>query len=162
MRRLTLNRDAVKALTEQRMQQEGERQAARDSWEDTGLMFTNRDTGAPMDQRTLLKYFYQVRDAAGIKKLTFHGLRHTCASVLLGRGVPMKGVSENLGHADVAFTLRIYTHCMPGLRDKAASEMEAAFADADKAQRDKEEKEKRNGAQKLPSGPGAATGAATA
>jgi hypothetical protein len=51
---------------------------------------------------------------------------------------------------------------MPGFRDKAATEMEAAFADADKAQREKEEKENRNGAQKLPAGPGAAPGAATA
>ena len=88
--------------------------------------------------------------------------QRTYASVLLGRGVPIKEVSENLGHADVAFTLWIYTHCMPGFRDKAATEMEAAFADADKAQREKEEKENRNGAQKLPAGPGAAPGAATA
>jgi hypothetical protein len=51
---------------------------------------------------------------------------------------------------------------MPGFRDKAATEMEAAFADADKAQREKEEKAKRSGAPKLPPGPGAATGAANA
>jgi len=43
-----------------------------------------------------------------------------------------------------------------GFRDKAATELDPAFADADKMQRDKEEKEKRNGAQKLPSCPGAA------
>jgi len=84
-----------------------------------------------------VKYFYKAGDAAAIKGLAFHGLRHTYASILLARGVPIKKVSENLGHADVAFTLRIYAHCMPGFRDEAATEMQAAFAGADKGQREK-------------------------
>lgn len=106
------------------------------------------------------EYFYKARDAAGIKDPTFHGLRHTYASVLLARGTPVKEVSENLGHSDVAFTLRIYAHCMPDFRDKAANEMQAAFAEADKIRRDKDEKAKRKKcAKKSPAGPGAATGA---
>jgi integrase len=156
LRRLTLNQDAVKALTAQKMQQEGERQAADDSWRATGFVFTNQDSGAPIDHRTLLKYFYKARVTARIKDITFHGLRHTYASILLARGVPVKEVSESLGHSDVAFTLRIYVHCMPGFRDKAATEMESAFADADKAQRGREEKEKKD-AEKTAPVPGAAT-----
>jgi integrase len=60
---------------------------------------------------------------SGWENLTFHGLRHTCASVLL--------------------SLRIHCHCMPGFRDKAASEMQTAFAEADRKQRDKEEEDKK-------------------
>jgi integrase len=119
-RTIRLNEDAVRALAARKIQQEGEKQASGDTWKESGFVFTNRDTGAPMDQRTLVKYFYKARDAAGVKGLTFHGLRHTYASVLLARGTPIKDVSENLGHSDVAF----YGHCMPDFRDKAANEMQ--------------------------------------
>jgi len=161
IRQLTLGQDAVRALAARKMQQAGEKLESGDTWEESGFVFTNRETGAPIDHRTLLKYFYKARDAAGITGLTFHGLRHTYASILLARGVPVKEVSENLGHADVAFTLRIYTHCMPGFRDKAATEMESAFADADKKQREKEEEEKKKAAEISARGQGAASSAAT-
>lgn len=60
------------------------------------------------------------------RKLTFHGLRHTHATWCLMNGVDLKTLSERLGHADEATTLRIYAHVLPG-RDAAAAQ---AFADA--------------------------------
>lgn len=51
----------------------------------------------------------------------FHSLRHTHATWLLMAGVDVKTVSERLGHADVATTLRYYGHVLPG-RDRAAAE----------------------------------------
>lgn len=58
--------------------------------------------------------------------LTFHGLRHTHATWCLANGVDLKTLSERLGHADEATTLRIYAHVLAG-RDAAAAE---AFARA--------------------------------
>lgn len=55
------------------------------------------------------------------EKVTFHSLRHTHGTWLLMQGVPIKAVSERLGHADVATTLRVYAHVLPGL-DQAAAE----------------------------------------
>lgn len=52
---------------------------------------------------------------------TFHTLRHTHATWLLANGVDLKTVSERLGHADEATTLRLYAHVLPG-RDAAAAE----------------------------------------
>ena len=52
--------------------------------------------------------------------MTFHSLRHTHASWCLAHGVDLKTLSERLGHADEATTLRIYAHVMPG-RDAAAA-----------------------------------------
>ena len=70
--------------------------------------------------------FSALRDSLGLpKRLTFHGLRHTHATWLLTSGVDAKTVSERMGHSDVATTLRIYAHVMPG-RDAAAAQ---AFAD---------------------------------
>jgi len=52
------------------------------------------------------------REAVGLPWLTFHSLRHTCASLLFEAGRNVKQVSEWLGHADPAFTLRRYVHLM--------------------------------------------------
>jgi site-specific recombinase XerD len=49
-----------------------------------------------------------------------HDLRHSAATLLLSRGVPIKVVSEMLGHADVSITLSIYAHVLPDMQDEAA------------------------------------------
>ena len=45
-----------------------------------------------------------------LKKICFHDLRHSCASVLLAQGVPMKQIQEWLGHSDMSTTANIYSH----------------------------------------------------
>ena len=46
----------------------------------------------------------------GFRKIRFHDLRHTCASLLLKNGVPMKQIQEWLGHSDFSTTANIYSH----------------------------------------------------
>lgn len=60
---------------------------------------------------------------AGVKRITFHGLRHTSATLLLMIGQPVKVVSERLGHADPEITLRIYAHVLPGMQKEAATQL---------------------------------------
>ena len=45
-----------------------------------------------------------------LKEIRFHNLRHSCASVLLAQGVPMKQIQEWLGHSDMSTTANIYSH----------------------------------------------------
>lgn len=55
-----------------------------------------------------------------------HDLRHhTTATLLLARGVPVKVVSEMLGHANVGITLSIYGHVLPHTQQQAANTMDA-------------------------------------
>lgn len=53
--------------------------------------------------RTLLKQ-------KGLRHIRFHDLRHSCASLLLANGVPMKQIQEWLGHSDMGTTANIYSH----------------------------------------------------
>ena len=61
-------------------------------------------------------------------KMRFHDLRHTAATLLMSQGVPIKIVSEMLGHADVGITLRTYSHVLPGMQQQAADAMDKLFA----------------------------------
>jgi integrase len=53
-----------------------------------------------------------------------HDLRHTCAILLLSRGVHPKLVQELLGHKNISITLDTYSHVLPGMGDTAAGEMD--------------------------------------
>jgi integrase len=46
----------------------------------------------------------------GLRKIRFHDLRHSCASLLLSNGIPMKQIQEWLGHSDFSTTANIYAH----------------------------------------------------
>jgi integrase len=55
-------------------------------------------------------------------------LRHTCATLLLSKGVHAKFVQELLGHATIAVTLDTYSHVLPGMGNQAANAMEEALS----------------------------------
>jgi integrase len=61
---------------------------------------------------------------AGIKKGSFHSLRHTHASISLSNGVPLPAVSARLSHADVNVTARVYSHAIPDDDRRAADAWE--------------------------------------
>ena len=68
-------------------------------------------------------------ERAGLPASTrMHDLRHTCATLLLSRGVPVKVVSEMLGHGDVAITLAVYQSVLPHMQESAAKVMEDALS----------------------------------
>jgi integrase len=68
-------------------------------------------------------------ERAGLPASTrMHDLRHTCATLLLSRGVPVKVVSEMLGHGDVAITLSVYFSVLPNMQESAARVMEDALS----------------------------------
>lgn len=63
-------------------------------------------------------------DAAGLPRVGVHGLRHTWATLALRAGVPVKVLSERIGHADPLITMQVYAHALGG-DDAAAAEVTA-------------------------------------
>ncbi|MHB9132914.1 MAG: tyrosine-type recombinase/integrase [Armatimonadota bacterium] len=59
--------------------------------------------------------------------ITLHGLRHTHATSLLASGVPVKVISERLGHSSVIITQDIYAHVLPTMQRQAADVMESIW-----------------------------------
>jgi integrase len=61
--------------------------------------------------------------------MRFHDLRHTAATLLLGRGINPKVVSEMLGHSHISITLGLYSHVTPHMQQQAAVAMDMALGD---------------------------------
>ena len=55
-------------------------------------------------------YYDRMLKDADVGHFTFHALRHSCASLLLKEGIPMKQIQEWLGHSDISTTANIYAH----------------------------------------------------
>lgn len=127
-RQITLATRAREALHVHRARQAAERLALGAAWDSTlDLVFPNQ-TGRPLDAMNLIhRHFQPLLARAGLPRLRFHDLRHTAATLLLGRGVNPKIVSEMLGHASIAITLDIYSHVLPDMQAQAAVEMDAAL-----------------------------------
>jgi len=70
--------------------------------------------------------FNKLRQSAGLKHITFHMLRHTFASELVGEGVPLKVVQEFLGHASIR-TTEIYTHLLPSRNQAEIQKLKYKF-----------------------------------
>lgn len=68
----------------------------------------------------------RILEAAGLSRLTPHGLRHGAASILLAGGTPMRVIAEQLGHANPAMTARVYAHVSPDAQRASLSLLDEA------------------------------------
>jgi integrase len=91
----------------------------------TDLVFT--DDGGPVHPGHFSKAFNAVARKAGLPRIRFHDLRHTWATLALGAGVPLKVVSEILGHSSLAITGDLYSHVSPGMMEGASDTVAAAI-----------------------------------
>jgi integrase len=120
-RNVELTKSAIAALRRHRTRQIEQRLAVGDAWQDLDLVFPN-EIGKPMDASNLSERdLRRVLERAALRRIRFHDLRHTAATILLGRGVHPKLVSEMLGHADVRITLDLYSHVTPTMHREAAA-----------------------------------------
>jgi len=120
---------AAEALTAHRERQLFERRAADKRWRESGLVFTTA-IGTPLEPRNLVRSFKAALRKAKIADRRFHDLRHSSASLLLALGVPLKVVSEMLGHSTIRLTADTYSHVMPALQAEAASRLDAIFGES--------------------------------
>ena len=81
-------------------------------------------------QDLITRSFKPLLRRTGLPDVRFHDLRHTCATLLLAKGVHVKFVQELLGHATISITLDTYSHVLPGMGDAAAGAMDEALGRA--------------------------------
>jgi integrase len=99
----------VAMLRAQRADQDAERLAAADQWQDHGLVFAS-EFGTPVDPRNILRTIQIAAQKAGMSDIGVHTLRHSAAVTWLESGVHIKAVADLLGHSSIAITGDIYGH----------------------------------------------------
>lgn len=149
-RTLALPAVVVRMLTAHKAAQAARRLAAGKEWQKSDFVFTT-GVGRPLDgtlvtrdlKRILARTWLGGRSgckhprlreracldcgASQLPIVSFHGLRHSCASLLLAAGVPIRDVSELLGHSDVRLTLSSYAHVIDENRTKMAGMIDRVF-----------------------------------
>ncbi len=126
---LDLSSYLVEVLESHRAQQALEREVRGDEWQEGEWVFTTRN-GTWLSPAHVYMHFKKLAKQSGLPEdMRIHDLRHTMATYWLANGVPIKVVSERLGHANIGITLQIYAHVMPGMQAKASEEMDAWMRD---------------------------------
>ncbi|MHB8587243.1 MAG: tyrosine-type recombinase/integrase [Candidatus Dormibacteraceae bacterium] len=128
-RAIQLSQTGIQALQAQRELQHRERDIAGNRWKRdvasvfNDLVFTN-SRGGPMDGTTVTMAFQRRLAESGLPRQRFHDLRHATATFLLAQDVPMKIVSEKLGHAQIGITMNLYSHVTLAMQQEAADRMD--------------------------------------
>jgi integrase len=90
-------------------------------------MFTD-GRGEPINPHAMSQAFERIERRACVPILRLHDLRHTHGTLLIAAGVPVKVVSERLGHAAPSYTIDTYQHVLPGMQADAARIFEQLVA----------------------------------
>jgi integrase len=116
-RTIDIDADVVQVLKDWHKVRTEERDGVEPTADD--LVFVKAD-GTSMHPDIFSQLFDRTVAKIDVPNITLHDLRHTHATLLLKAGVNVKVVSERLGHANIAFTMHVYQHVLPGMQAAAA------------------------------------------
>lgn len=131
-RRIALDAQTVDALKCWRRQQSTEHLAMGAGWQGDGRVFVWAD-GSALHPNVITRSFGRLVERAALPRLTLHGLRHSWATSALLGGVPIKVVSDRLGHSSSRITLDTYTASVPALDAQAAELVAGLFVSRDQS-----------------------------
>ncbi|MGB7726314.1 MAG: site-specific integrase [Dehalococcoidales bacterium] len=126
-RTIALPKSATLLLKQLREATEHSRSRMGEKVTDTDLIFTHTYDGVPLRPNTVSRAWEHIAKKAEVKVIRFHHARHTHASLMLQQGVPLKVVSERLGHSSISVTADVYAHIIPGMQENAAQRFDDAF-----------------------------------
>lgn len=121
---------AADSLRAHRRRQLEERLAYAEEWPPRPLgvdLVFRSVTGSALDPSNVAHYLTALTQTAGLGHWHPHELRHSAASLLLAQGVPLKVVSDILGHSSINITADIYSHVLAPAHNDAAAAMDRAL-----------------------------------
>lgn len=122
-RTISLPTFLVEAFKRYKKSQNERRLTLGEAWQEFDLI-CERGDGQPLRPDTISKQFRTVAKAVGLD-ITFHGLRHTHASLMLAAGADLKVTSSRLGHSSISITADLYTHVASDQDRRAAEALNA-------------------------------------
>jgi integrase len=126
-RSVGLTEQGVSALRVHLSRQIREMEEMGSLYQPGGLVFANEIGGIINPSNLRNRSLKPLLQRAGLPKIRFHDLRHTCATLLLSKNINPKIVSEMLGHSSIAITLDTYSHVLPNMQQSAVQALEEAL-----------------------------------
>lgn len=126
-RAITVPKEVIKLLSEHKVEQNKLRLKKGSKWIDSNKVFT-QNNGKPMYPKTVSHWFTKFIRRKKLPYITFHGLRHTNATLLISENVDIRTVSNRLGHAKTSTTLDIYAHVIEKIDQGAADKLSNLFS----------------------------------
>jgi integrase len=128
-RTLALPARCVRALRDQRQQQNEDRVGAGIAWQPSGLVFTSK-VGTPLDAHNVRRAFRKIAEAAGFdaEQWTPRELRHSFVSLLSNSGVRIEDIADLCGHAGTTVTESVYRHQLRPVLLNGAVAMDRIFS----------------------------------
>ena len=116
----------AEALIEHKKLQDKEKKFVGKAYVDNGYVFST-ELGGYIDPRNLARSYSRILESVNIPHRKFHSLRHTFATRLFEKDVPLKTVSVLLGHANIKITADIYTHVLKDQKTDAINKLDDLF-----------------------------------
>jgi integrase len=116
---IDIDPDTNQLLKRHRNSQRLDREELGADYQDSDLVFCTED-GTWLHPDSFSQAFGRLVAKTTLPSIRLHDLRHTHATIALKAGVPIKVITERLGHEDPAFTMKQYAHVIPGMQADAA------------------------------------------
>ena len=124
-RAIAVPESVIGHLSRHRARQHRERLLRGADWPDHDLVFTTRK-GTPLDAPRLTRQLKVILARAGLELCRWHGLRHSCGSILAAQGVPLPEIQAILGHGQMS-TTAVYLRSLSDAQRDAARRMDDAL-----------------------------------
>lgn len=117
-RTISISKDIIRLLNDYRICELKRQQQLGEFFKDNNLIFC-KENGDYLDPKLLTDIYKKILKSANVSHRKFHSLRHTFATRALEAGIPVKVVSQILGHSSIRITLDTYSHVLPELQEEA-------------------------------------------
>lgn len=124
-RTIAIGPATVAALRAWKKTQTADRLLMGAGWQNAAELVVTVGDGSAPNPEAFSNLFHTLTRRAGLPPIRLHDLRHSYATAALASGVPVKVVSQRIGHADIGVTLKVYAHVMPGDDEDAALRADA-------------------------------------
>ncbi|MEG1204169.1 MAG: site-specific integrase, partial [Clostridia bacterium] len=109
IRGIAIPKFVIETLKHYKTWYEEQKELYGDLWFDSNKLFVQKD-GKPMQPDTVTRWFKRFIEKNNLPPITFHGLRHTNATLLISQNIDIAVISSRLGHAQITTTLNFYVH----------------------------------------------------
>ncbi|GAB2678287.1 site-specific integrase [Thalassiella azotivora] len=118
----------IEALRLRRAEQDAWREEAAEAWDGDGLVVTTR-FGRPVDPRNFHRKFKERAGLAGVREISVHDTRRTCASLLVALDVHPRVAMAILRHSQIAVTMNVYSEAPSQETQRALARLGAQFGE---------------------------------